>query len=437
MEMRKRVISLAISLALAVSCVSALHLRAYGEELTDSAQAPCETQTLPEQTAYPPLDAAPGEPEQTDTVLTVELPFQVNPLYEGLLDESDFALPEPDMPPICMLSDYGTEADAVLQLREQLTQRVEYITVLVESQRDPGEMLTDLFTRALAHTGVPTQGDYLAWQYGGYKSGYDYSISGETYYCQMRYQVVYYTTAEQEAQMDAAVADLLGRLSLDGKTKYEKIQAIYDYICSHTVYDYDTLNDDSYKLKYTAYAALINETSVCQGYATLLYRLALESGVDCRLIAGIGNGGGHGWNIVLMDDGVYYNVDATWDAVWRPYGYRYFLRCDDTFEDHARYAQYASAEFCSAYPMGQKDYVPDSEPPADPVRGDFDHDGTVTVQDAVTLLRMVLLSESLPDVKDADLNGDGAVNEADAIRIVTHLLFPEVYPLCEGQGSSD
>ena len=69
-------------------------------------------------------------------------------------------------------------------------------------------------------------------------------------------------------------------LDLSNKTDYQKVKAIYDYICSNVTYDHDNLNDESYSLKYTAYAALINKTAVCQGYASLFYRLALDAGVD-------------------------------------------------------------------------------------------------------------------------------------------------------------
>ena len=68
-------------------------------------------------------------------------------------------------------------------------------------------------------------------------------------------------------------------------------------------------------LKYTAYAAMINKTAVCQGYASLLYRLLLECGVDCRVVTGYGNGGRHAWNIVEVD-GKYYNVAGTSGYRW-------------------------------------------------------------------------------------------------------------------------
>ncbi len=212
---------------------------------------------------------------------------------------------------------------------------------------------------AKAHTGQPTEGDYLAWQHQGLGAKARLSSDGITNFYTIEFTIECYTTAEQEAQMDTAVAQLLSELALTGKSDYEKLCAVYDWMCANITYDYDNLNDETYMLKYTAYAALINRTAVCQGYAVLLYRLMLELGIDCRVITGIGNGGGHAWNIVELD-GLYYNADATWDTSWLQAGvpYAFFLRTDATFGDHIRDAEYATADFYAEYPMSTTDYTP-------------------------------------------------------------------------------
>ena len=99
----------------------------------------------------------------------------------------------------------------------------------------------------------------------------------------------------------------------EGKTDYEIIRDVYAYICEHVTYDNIHVNDASYKLAHTAYAALVNGTAVCQGYAVLLYRMLMEQGIDCRIMAGEGNGGAHAWNIAKIGQQYYY-LDATWDA---------------------------------------------------------------------------------------------------------------------------
>lgn len=116
-------------------------------------------------------------------------------------------------------------------------------------------------------------------------------------------------------------------------TDYEKVQVIYDYICSNITYDYANLNDSTYLLKHTAYAALINKTAVCQGYAQLFYWMALHSGIDARIVPSDVKGREHGWNIVKIGNAYYY-VDATWDSENKGYGYSYFLKGSEDFSGH-------------------------------------------------------------------------------------------------------
>lgn len=88
---------------------------------------------------------------------------------------------------------------------------------------------------------------------------------------------------------------------------------------------------------------MIGKKAVCQGYTNLFYRLALEAGLDARIITGYGNSGMRGWNIVKIGD-AYYNLDATWDCMHRE-GYRYFLQCDKDFLYHERDEEYLTPEF--------------------------------------------------------------------------------------------
>lgn len=216
------------------------------------------------------------------------------------------------------------------------------------------------------HTGNPTQGDYGRFQYagqsygGGLEAGYEYEIG--KYYLIINFDTLltYYTTPEQEAEETAMLSVVMDSLDLNTKTEYGKIKAIYDYICQHVTYDFANLNNDDYDLKYTSYAALVNGTAVCQGYSVLFYRMALEAGLDARIISGYGGDGGsggggpHAWNIVKLK-GLYYNIDSTWDAGRDPYDY--FLKSPDTFDLHVRDAEYETWEFHASYPMAATDYV--------------------------------------------------------------------------------
>jgi transglutaminase-like putative cysteine protease/DNA-directed RNA polymerase subunit RPC12/RpoP len=284
----------------------------------------------------------------------------INPLYRDEMDAQDLVRPhlfasgetDPDSIPYC-----DTLAEAAAVLRPQLKKRTETVAIRYPASAYYDDLMVDIFDQAVSHTGSPTEGDYLRWQFGGLKGAIDGGYSAEGYTYTLTYTVTYYTTAAQEAEMDSAVSSLLRQLNLTGKNNYEKTRAIYDWLCSNITYDYDNLNDNTYKLKHTAYAALINRTSVCQGYAVLLYRLLLEEGIPCRLISGTANQGGHAWNIVKLGRS-WYDLDATWDAPRAEvgYDYDYFLRCDANFTDHSRDTEYAAADFQSAYPMDSADF---------------------------------------------------------------------------------
>lgn len=286
----------------------------------------------------------------------------INPLYQDCLSEADLAKPRP----------YSTYADdtvyydlngAAAALRAGMKARQETVVVGYKtSQTYDSTMHKQISDAAMAHTGVPDEGDYLAWHYGGYHVGISYySQSGYTYIT-FTYTLTYYTTAAQETALSARLASVLASLNLTGKSNYEKVQAVYDYICSHVTYDYTNLNNESYKLKFTAYAALINGTSVCQGYSLLLYRMLLELGIDCRVIVGQA-GGAHAWNIAKLGSR-YYLLDATWDSSRSPWQFflkgnsTYFTLGDSSHTAHSPNAEYTTADFTARYPLSAADYTP-------------------------------------------------------------------------------
>lgn len=246
--------------------------------------------------------------------------YSVNPLYEEVIDQSYLEqFPAVMAATVSRSSEYLSESAASDYIRDQMELRNTNIQLNVVSGIYPTDdelrlFVENVFRGALVHTGVPTEGDYLHWQYAGYRCSISFYNQGDVGYYSLTYMVPYYTSAEQEAVVDSAVEELLTELDLAGKTDYEKIRSIYDYICANVEYDYLALeNPGQDLLAYTAYGALIENSCVCQGYANLLYRLVLEVGVDARLIAGTSDGQRHAWNIVELGKW-YYNLDSTWDA---------------------------------------------------------------------------------------------------------------------------
>ena len=315
--------------------------------------------------------AAATEQDSPAALFHAEIPFRVNPAYEDLYSPEDLAALLEDsrdsleensgtvshqQPALhANESDYLSVEQAGVQLRQKMKNRENFIEVLVASpSSDYNAVVAEVVNAALVHTGVPTEGDYLMWHFGGWEGEVFREQSGGNYLYRYELVMVYYTTNAQEKTLDDAVAELLYSLNLSGKSDYEKVCAVYDYICTNITYDYLHLEIPSYTLKNSAYAALDNKTAICQGYANLLYRLLLEMGIDSRIIAGDTVGGGHAWNIVKLGD-VYYNLDSTWDADANTRDY--FLQNSEGFADHLRYIEYATSQFHTDYPMSATDYV--------------------------------------------------------------------------------
>lgn len=132
--------------------------------------------------------------------------------------------------------------------------------------------------------------------------------------------------------------------------EYETVKAIHDYLVNNTQYDYDNyLNGTIPDSSYSARGVFENGMAVCQGYAYAFELLCDLAEIDCVLVTGTANGGGHAWNQVNVD-GNWYNIDVTWDdpiyyfnGVLTPYlRYDYFLISDSVmYQDHvADDAQY-------------------------------------------------------------------------------------------------
>lgn len=290
----------------------------------------------------------------------------VNPVYEGIVSP-----PQADALPSDILgidregelSEYHTMEDAAACLNQAMLNRQEQCEfVYYTSALDLSDIASELrliLNQAIDYGSVsnPCSGDYLRFQIGSWKWSYAIRQMAEGTRIAVTYTISYYTTYNMERALDQKLDTVMKGLDLTQKSDAEKIQAIYGYICNNVTYDYDHLNDENYKVQYTAYGALMDGTSVCQGYAVLFYRMCREAGIDARVISGLGNGGPHAWNIVELGNR-YYNLDATWDAsvAAAGYPYEYFLKSPADFMDHIRGDEYTTAEFMARYPMASVSY---------------------------------------------------------------------------------
>ena len=103
---------------------------------------------------------------------------------------------------------------------------------------------------------------------------------------------------------------------IQGKSEYEKVKIIHDYICKKVTY-----TNDGTLWVHTAASLFLDPDPgfVCEGYAKSMKILCYYLGINCACVSGLakstlnGTGEAHMWNYIRMEDGKWYMVDATWD----------------------------------------------------------------------------------------------------------------------------
>ena len=258
-----------------------------------------------------------------------------------------------------------TVEEAAAILREGLKNRQDQIVIPYETTDENmltdeglGEFVEGVTEAAYVHTGDPLEGDSLKQGISEFVTRLQAEGRDGVYYITVTFTPDYFTDAQQEQILSARETEVLNSLGLTPQTQYGKIKTIYGYICDNVTYDYANLDNEEYLLKYSPYAALINKTAVCQGYAVLLYQMLLRAGVDARVISGAATStmGHHDWNIISLD-GKYYNADSTWDSGYTFEEYSWFLKNASDFTEHYRDAEYDDDQFNALYPMSLTSYV--------------------------------------------------------------------------------
>ncbi len=312
--------------------------------------------------AMPVMAAEPSEPQETvrqegtreEDMITE---YWINPIYEGIFTEDDIrALSADDE--LFAASDnvvLNSDAEAVEYLKSQLKARNTVISFSTTTPLKYGvkELLNAAMDESVA--AGSDERDYIRSHFS--RASMEYSPNGTCF----KYTVSYLSTAGQEAEVAAAIEKALAELGISGKSDYQKVKAIHDYIVNHVVYLFDDQNQC-----YSAYGAIINGKAVCQGYASLFYRMCREAGIPVRIITGLGNGGAHAWNIVKLGD-YWYNVDVTWDDPITNTGqqilrHTYFLKSEADFGDHDREEPYNTEDFYREYPMSPVSYDESMDP---------------------------------------------------------------------------
>ena len=258
------------------------------------------------------------------------------------------------------LSVYFSNSDEVIQsVRNSLRNRSWRIIINYYSHSDNMEdipaLVKDIMDFALEETDKPDEGDYINYNYGGYELKYSFKQQNEKNYYTIYIYPDYYTTKEQELQVTEKIDEIISG-SDASLSDYQKVRFVYDYIKDRVQFDEIHKNNSNHHIKSTSFGALIYGQAVCQGYAVLMYRMLREIGINSRVITGMADDGTktfHAWNIACID-GVYYNIDITWDD--QNESEEYFLKSDEDFPMHIRDEKFSSEDFYEKYPMSDKSY---------------------------------------------------------------------------------
>lgn len=141
----------------------------------------------------------------------------------------------------------------------------------------------------------------------------------KTNYTEIEIEMRYYMSKSEYEYVNNRVKTISENLKRD--SDYETYKAIYDWICTHVSYDYDTVNGDANR--FSAYNALKDGKAVCYGYAALYQKFCDELGLECIVLTSLDDTA-HAWNVVKLN-GQYYHVDTTFGTQNGKPDYEYFL----------------------------------------------------------------------------------------------------------------
>lgn len=154
-------------------------------------------------------------------------------------------------------------------------------------------------------------------------------------YADKAYYLIFEADANREAEA-ARVQEQADRIIQEisaKKSQYKQIKAIYDYIIDHTEYVINSQYDQDIR------SVLLNQKSVCSGYAKTFQYLCKLVGIPCTTVNGYSMEGSakipHAWNLLRVKD-QYYWLDVTWGdsretSQGKYVNYSYFMSADDPF----------------------------------------------------------------------------------------------------------
>lgn len=182
----------------------------------------------------------------------------------------------------------------------------------------------------------------------------------------------------------------------------EKVKVLHDWVCNNTKYA-DSINPAEY---HTDASILLNDSTVCEGYAKALNLLFNYAGIETYYIHSFD----HAWNIVKIG-GHYFHVDSTWDD-GDTISYNFFMKSDSEIKDDGSHSTW------NAYiPTSLHSFQKNGTPKCKYQIGDVNTDGDLNIADAVKMTQYLLNAETetADNLILYDLDFDGRIDVFDMI----------------------
>lgn len=242
----------------------------------------------------------------------VRLPIEVLPAEEGVTYE----LPD-------TLEVVNNMAEVEQGIRDLMAGRKDEDWVITEDVEYPdADKILDTFEEREGMQ--PWEGDYLRYAIGyrdalsgvySHLEGGSFYYKGD-YYTTYRHGVPFITTAEEEAQVNERIQELIhtpgGELYSyaygENVTTEEKIQAIYNWIVKNV--SGSVSGDRRTPIYHTAYHALIKGSGTCEAFALLFSRFSREMGIPSKVIMGV-DASAHAYNIVQVGQKKWMYIDTS------------------------------------------------------------------------------------------------------------------------------
>lgn len=144
--------------------------------------------------------------------------------------------------------------------------------------------------------------------------------------------------------IDSRTDEYIGMIKDSGEqSKYKIVKLIHDKILDDVEYGYDENGEPLDTPQAHGIVGVLDGDSetdvVCEGYAKTFQLILNALDIDNVYVTGYAFNGSyyeaHAWNMVMMDDGEYYNFDVTWDDQDNELlRYMYFARGSAFNDDH-------------------------------------------------------------------------------------------------------